>query len=288
MLLIGAVGLALQFWVLRPLQQISYSLAVDNPRTVEALSQQRHELGQIAQLVRTSFDQRNSLKRENAERTQAQEALQRTEHALRQTLDQRSRLGRDLHDGVIQSLYAAGMGLAGIRELLQPEQVEAAARLEQTRGALNETIHDVRNFIIGLEPEALRLQTFSQAVLALLDTLHGVRVFSSDVKIDEDVAQRLTLAQRVHALQIAREAVSNALRHGAASKVTVSLESTGSHARFEIIDDGRGFDPNAMPNGGGLRNLTQRAHELGAELTVESKPGEGTRLKLIFSLQSYV
>jgi signal transduction histidine kinase len=287
-LLITAVGLALRTWVLRPLRLVSESLERETPDAVADLSRERSELGQVAQLVRQSFDQRADLKREVDERTRAQEALERTEVTLRRTLEERARLGRDLHDGVIQSLYAAGMGLAGIRDLLQPDQSEAAARLEQTRAALNETIHDVRNFIIGLEPEALKLQTFSQAVAALLETLHGVRVFRSVVSIDEELATRLTLAQRVHALQITREAVSNALRHGSASNVAVALQMVDNFAEFEITDDGRGFDPVAAPTSGGMRNLAQRAQELGAELTVDSKPGRGTRVKLVFSLHPYV
>lgn len=286
LLLLTAVTLALQAWVLRPLGRIGESLARDDPQPVQTLSAEKNELGRIAQLVTTAFAQRSALKREIEERSRTQAALENSEITLRRTLEERARLGRDLHDGVIQSLYAAGMGLAGIRALLRPDQIEAAARMEQTRAALNETIHDVRNFIIGLEPEALRLQTFSQAVHALLDTMHGGRKFRSVVNIDETLAKQLSLSQRVHALQITREAVSNALRHGAATNVTVALRARDAFAEFEISDDGQGFDAAHPPESGqGLKNLAQRAQELGAELTVDSSPGRGARVLLVFSLQ---
>jgi signal transduction histidine kinase len=288
LLLIVAVGLALNAWVLRPLGLVGEALAHGSPVPVQGLSAQPHELGHVAQLVLSSFDQREALRQEVAERTRAQQALERSEAELRRTLDERAQLGRDLHDGVIQSLYAAGMGLAGVRAQLHPDQSEAAARLEQTRAALNETIHDVRNFIIGLEPEALKLQTFSQAVAALFEAMQNIRPFHATTHIDEAVAQRLTLAQRVHALQIAREAVSNALRHGAAGNIAVALRMTGELAEFAIVDDGGGFDAAAMQSSGfGLKNLAQRAHELGAELTVDSQPGQGTRVKISFSLHDY-
>lgn len=288
LLVLVAITLALRNWVLRPLSTIGESLARNDAQPVQTLSQEKSEMGRLAQLVQSSFAQRETLEREVQERTAAQQALERSEAELRRTFEERARLGRDLHDGVIQSLYAAGMGLAGIRMQLRPDQTEAAARLEQTRAALNETIHDVRNFIIGLEPEALKLQTFSQAVAALLETMHSLRPFRSDVQIDESLATRLTLAQRVHALQIAREAVSNALRHGAADHLWVTLRPAGVFAEFEIRDNGSGFDLQENASSGhGLRNLAQRARELGAELSVDSKPNAGTRVKLVFSLHHY-
>ncbi len=240
LMVIAATWLVLQGWVLQPLARIGESLATNSPQPVESLSAEKSELGRVAGLVRSSFEQREALEREVRERASAQAALQRSEAALQANLEERSRLGRDLHDGVIQSLYSAGMGLTGVRALLGPEQTEAASRLEQSSAALNETIHDVRNFLIGLEPESLKLHTFSQAVTALLEMMRGHRPFQSRVEIDDGLAARLSLAQRVHALQIAREAVSNALRHGAANRIGVSLQTRHGLAEFEVTDDGRG------------------------------------------------
>ena len=284
LLVIGAMALALQQWVLHPLRHIGHSLATENPQTVTALATERSELGRVAQLVVEAFAQRESLQREIEQRARAQEARERSEAALRRNLEERARLGRDLHDGVIQSLYAAGMGLAGIRTLLKSEQTDAAVRLEQTRAALNETIHDVRNFIIGLEPEALKLQTFAQAVAAMLEVIRSMRAFRSTIDIDEAIASRLSLAQRVHALQITREAVSNALRHGHADSVHVALRPHGEFVEFEVSDDGSGFDAaGVVSQGKGLANFAARARELGGELEVISEPGRGTRVRLVFS-----
>lgn len=284
LLLVAGLWLAVWRWTLRPLRAVAESLrqqAATEP--VAALSGERNELGQVATLLVSSFEQRRELEKEIKARTRAQEELARSEAELRRTLDERARLGRDLHDGIIQSLYAAGMGLAGIRMQLQPEQVEAATRLEQTRAALNETIHDVRNFIVGLEPESLRLNTFSQAVGSLLDTMRGMRTFRAELQIDDALAARLTLSQRVHALQIAREAVSNALRHGQANEISVALAAQGDMVEFSVVDNGRGFDPSEAPAGHGLANFVERARELDAELSVDSRPQQGTTVRLIFS-----
>jgi signal transduction histidine kinase len=104
------------------------------------------------------------------------------------------------------------------------------------------------------------------------------------VDVDEELAAQLTLAQRVHALQIAREAVSNALRHGHATHIGIALRRHGEFAEFEVVDDGQGFDVGASAAGKGLVNFTARARELGGELAVNSQPGKGTRVQLVFSL----
>lgn len=283
-MLIAAVALALQVWVLRPLGQIGRSLAGNDPQLARDVGREPNELGEVARLVVTAFTQKEALRHEVAERARAQSALERSEAALRDNLEVRARLGRDLHDGVIQSLYAAGMGLAGVRAALRPEQSEAMDRLDQTRAALNETIHDVRNYIVGLEPEALKLPSFSQAVAALLEAMRGIRAFQSTVEIDDALAAALSLSQRVHALQITREAVSNALRHGAATHLHVALRLRAGFAEVEVNDNGRGFDSSAPPpTGHGLSNFAQRARELGADLILHSAAGRGTTVKLVFS-----
>jgi signal transduction histidine kinase len=272
LLMIAALGLALQRWVLRPLNWISDSLKRGDTAPIGPLLREKSELGGVARLVESDFAQR--------------EALRRSEESLRHTLDEHERLGRDLHDGVIQSLYATGLGLAGIRALVHTDPAEAEERLEQTRHALNETIRDVRNFINGLEPEALKQQTFTHAVEALIEFRKSVRPFNATIEIDENLAARLTHEQRVHALQITREAVSNALRHGQATQVTIVLRPRNSRGvELAITDDGHGFDPAEAGNGGiGLQSFAERARELGAELSIESAAEKGTRVKLAFTL----
>jgi signal transduction histidine kinase len=283
LLVVGALARGLQLWVLRPLGLVSASLRRGDPAALALVRSESGELGRVAQLVESSFAQRDSLQREIAERARVEQSLRRSEETLRRTLEERARLGRNLHDGVIQALYAAGMGLAGIRVLLRPDQQEAAARLEQTRAVLNESVSDLRNFIAGLEPEAAREQTFTQAVTALLDYMQTIRPVSAILSIDEDLAARLSLEQRAHALQFAREAVSNALRHGEASEVRVTLQIRDGRAVFAIEDNGRGFDPAARGKGSGrgLDNLAVRARELGAQFLIRSEPGRGTHVTLI-------
>ena len=282
---LAAMALALQVWVLRPMSLIRESLTTENSALLKDLAQKPDEFGQVARLVISAFRQKAALRNEIVERNRLQESLSKSESALRQSIEDRARLGRDLHDGVIQSLYAAGMGLAGVRAQLRADQGDAVSQLEQTRGVLNETIRDVRNFIVGLEPEASKDQLFSQAVELLLKSMGGMGKFESTITIDNVLANRLSLTQRAHALQITREAVSNALRHGKADKVKVTLQSTISGVLFEVADNGCGFDATSTESHGkGLANFALRARDLGAELQVSSDPGQGTRIEITFFL----
>jgi len=287
LLLLSGLALSLHRWVLRPLELIGASLARESAAPLAPLLAGRDEFAGTARRLEASFAQRDALKMEIEERRRIASALLSAENELRRTMDERTRLGRDLHDGVIKALYATGMGLAGIRALLPPGQNEASERLNQCRATLNEIIRDVRNFITGIEPEALRQQSFTQAVQALLEFMQSIGPSSTKAEIDEHLASQLTLNQRANALHIMREAVSNALRHGAAEHIQVSLTRTpGGDAALDISDDGQGFTPGSDPTnrGRGLENLARRAADLGAVFTLQSEPGRGARLRFVFTL----
>lgn len=284
-LVIGVLALGLRQWVLQPLGWIGGSLAHGTTRPLGPLLKEgeKTELGRVAQLIESAFAQKRELEREVDERKLAESALRKSETAVRRALDEQARLGRDLHDSVIQSLYATGLGLVGIRDQVRRDPAAAELKLDQAREALNETIRDVRNFIVGLEPEAVTRQLFSQAVERLVEFMRAMHPFAAVVEIDESCANALALDQRAHALQIAREAVSNALRHGRATRIVLTLHRRSGRIEFAIDDNGSGFDPAGIRHRGhGLRNLAERARELDAELTVSSEPGKGTHVLLAF------
>ncbi|HEY0968177.1 MAG TPA: CHASE4 domain-containing protein [Opitutaceae bacterium] len=271
LLVIVSLGLSLQRWVLQPLGWIGESLATGNPAAIRPLLSERTELSRVAQLIESSFAQ--------------QTALRESEAALRRTLEERARLGRDLHDGVIQSIYAAGMGLAATRTILKSNPADAEQRIDQVRAALNETIRELRGFITGLEPEAFKQRTFTQAVSALVEFLESTGSVDVRVAIDEPLVEMLPTTARTDALQIIREAMSNSLRHGHAAKVTISLTRADDFARLEIVDDGTGFDPaESRPGGQGLANMAERARESEAEYLLESVRGKGTRIVVKFPI----
>jgi signal transduction histidine kinase len=210
-----------------------------------------------------------------------EEALRLSEQRLRRSLEERERLGRDLHDGVIQSVYAVGLALDDCRHLLRRDPAQAETRLAKCLSDLNGLIRDLRNFIGGLEPEAIRgreLETALKSLGLTLGETHGGRFV---LRVDPVAAERLAPGQATHILHIAREAMTNSLRHAQARNTIVSLQLQDDRTRLEIMDDGVGCDMNPLnATGHGLRNIAARAQELRARFDFISHPGQGTRVVL--------
>lgn len=276
----AALGLALGAFLLAGL--LLFTLTLRTPRASVSrapFAAARSEMNTLARLAQNTVAQGAELSRERDVRRRAEEDAQLKQQLLAQSLQEKVRLGRDLHDGIIQSLYAVGLTLESARVLLETDPAEASRRLEQTRTRINDAIRDIRTYITGLAPENLRRAGFAQALESLLLDLQGGRDTRFDVKIDDEAAALLTADQSLQALQITREAVSNALRHGGASLITIRLHRDDRDACLMIHDNGVGFDPATRREGGhGLGNMHARAEWIGAPLRITSQPGEGTRV----------
>lgn len=245
------------------------------------------EMSGLTRLAQTSAAQEEELDRERDVRRRAEEDAQLRQRLLAQSLEGKIRLGHDLHDGIIQSLYAVGLTLESVRTLLVSDSAEADRRLEKCREGLNGTIRDVRAYITGLGPENLRRIGFAQALDALVAELRADRVVNFDLRIDDEATARLSQEQSIDALQITREAISNSLRHGRATAVTVRVQHSDGEVGLLVQDNGSGFDPATSPAGGhGLGNMRARAQRLGANVRVESRPGQGTRVVVTLPVTS--
>ncbi len=239
----------------------------------------RAEVGTLSKLAETSAAQRMELDRERGVRRRAEEDLALKQHLLTQSLEEKIRLGQDLHDGTIQSLYAVGLTLESVRDLLPDNPAEADRRLEQCRASLNAAIRDTRAYLTGLAPEQLRQADFARTLRTLLDGLCLGHAARCEIRVDDEAAALLTPAQALEALHIAREAASNALRHGHATQVTVRVHKGDHEVCLLVQDNGSGFDPATRRDGGhGLSNMHARAASAGATLQLTSRPGEGVRV----------
>jgi PAS domain S-box-containing protein len=193
-------------------------------------------------------------------------------------LDDRARIGRDLHDGIIQSLFAASMVLNQLRELEQPPNATRAqlVRLERLIGS---SIEDLRLYVRDLTPPALSSSDLGIVVRQLVRDFQERTGIRSRVSLEP---RALATIQRgaVDIVQIIRESLSNIARHASASDCTIRLRRDGEHTTLEIRDDGRGLR-SGQRRGFGLKNIVSRARFLGGEAAVTGEPGAGTVVRVI-------
>ncbi|MDP2384081.1 MAG: PAS domain S-box protein [Nitrospirota bacterium] len=216
------------------------------------------------------------------ERKRMEETLRRRERDLRAALDERERISQDLHDGILQSLFAVGLGLEATKSMMSPKSGKTAGpSLDQAIAQLNHVMHEIRNFIAGLDSDLLKGKDLPTALQQMLDTMTQHQATRVRLAVEDRAAQAISTEQSMHLLLVIQEAVSNCIRHGRAHEARVSLKMLKQGVRLSIRDDGRGFSPEAVKGTGhGLINMAARAQKIGGRFTVTSKIDRGTRVVL--------
>jgi signal transduction histidine kinase len=208
-----------------------------------------------------------------------QARLQGEVHRL-QTLEDRERIARELHDGTVQALFTVGLGLQGTASLVG--EGEVAGRIQSAVEELDRVIRDLRNYIFGLEPGVLADRQLGPALEEMVEEFGHRSGVVAVAEIDPDAAEALA-ADAADVVQLVREALSNVHRHAGAATCRVSLhhDEEGAAALLEVDDDGRGFDlAVASGTGRGLGNLRARAARLGGRAEIVSVPEEGTTVRV--------
>jgi signal transduction histidine kinase len=198
-------------------------------------------------------------------------------------VEERERIGQDLHDGIIQSLYALSLSLEDVPEFMDSNPDEARARIDRAIDGLHLAIRDIRNFIFGLRPERLAQVGLVGGLAAVADEFRLNTMVDLDFRADDALNEELPTEVTVQLLQIAQEALSNIARHSSASRarvVVVSGEDDGDQVILEIADNGIGFvsDQERSEEHRGLRNMHSRVGSIGGRLEILSEPGAGTRI----------
>jgi signal transduction histidine kinase len=215
----------------------------------------------------------------------AAQSLAVSENKVRREGEERERLVRDLHDRTIQSLLAVNAQLvrcAGLAEA--PGATALRDEMDTAAADLDAAVNEVREGILRIGPATEAEVPFREAMTNWLARLNRGHDASLTFESDAPLADRLDIHTRTELTAIIREAVSNALRHGHAERVVVSLRMENGQGLLTVHDDGSGFDPSATGIGGhGLKHLRQRAKDLGGECLVDSRPGGPTTLRVRFA-----
>lgn len=252
----------------------------------------RDEVGQIAkafhELVQTA-----ALMKELETRSKRLAALSaRVAGAQEQ---ERERIARELHDGLGQALTAIKLDLAAARRSLAVDLGQTCDYLEKARLLTEESLDELRRMVFDLRPPALD----HLGLVAALESY--ARAFEQRFKVAVAVAgvgqehapapqSRLPFEVETALYRICQEALANIAEHAAASRCTLTIEQTRREVRLTVLDDGRGFDPATLagPDGAargiGILSMERRAEELGGEFRIESRPGEGTAVRVAVPL----
>jgi two-component system, NarL family, sensor histidine kinase UhpB len=272
-LLVPAIGLALvlppNLLLLRPAFRPLDELAEAMGRHDPLAQGQRVPVDggpDVAALARTFNQMLDRLERERRESAR---------QALRVLEGERSRIARELHDEVGQTLTGAMLQVEALAARIPDELRDELDELRETARCGTE---DVRRIARRLRPEALE-DLGLQSALAALATSFGEH---ARVKVERRLEPALPLPQDEELVnyRVAQEALTNVARHAGATRVELQLQQNPARTVLAVRDDGRGLSPGALPSAHGIRGMRERAMLIGAQLDIESKPGRGTEIRL--------
>lgn len=194
---------------------------------------------------------------------------------------ERDRIAREMHDGVLQSLFSISLGMELCKKQVSRDPVGVVTRLDELQEHLNTSMTELRRFIYDLRPMKLTELGLVGAVEYWLNEITQGLTVKARLTSEGDLSC-LTPSQEAALYRVAKEAVSNAIRHSYADLVEVSISCWDGVAELTVSDDGMGFDVDSVMEGGaggiGLRSISQRVKLEGGAFSIESRPGCGTSL----------
>ncbi len=195
-------------------------------------------------------------------------------------LEERERIGMDLHDGIIQSIYAVGLTLEHARLLLGEDREQTQKSICQSIEDLNSTIRDLRSFIMDMRPRQLYEENLMDGLQRLIDEFRANSLVEATLTGPSKRLDSLSEAHATALFHICQEALANAAKHARAKTVDVHVWTAVDRILMEIHDDGRGFDPQEIKFslGHGISNMQTRARNVGGDLEITTEPDSGTTI----------
>jgi signal transduction histidine kinase len=195
-------------------------------------------------------------------------------------LEERERIGMDLHDGVIQSIYGLGLSLDHVLHSLNEESMDAKKRVQFTIDGLNQVIRDLRAYILDLKPRQMGTDGLIGGIQRLISEFKGNTFVEVNLISLEKNMNDLPEAHSVALFHICQEALANTAKHSKAKNVQISIWNTKERALMEIRDDGIGFEIEKINAniGHGLANMQTRVQSVGGDIEITSRINDGTTI----------
>jgi signal transduction histidine kinase/ligand-binding sensor domain-containing protein len=198
---------------------------------------------------------------------------------------ERNRLARDLHDSITQALYSQTLFAEATARLLSAGDVQTATdHVNELRHSAQQALQEMRLLIYELRPSVLSEEGLISALQLRLESVEERSGFTTEFKVDMEIEIPSNIEESLY--WISQEALNNIVKHAQASKVTLSLEQEKNTIVLDIVDNGRGFDAEKQSQHGGLGllGIQERVDQLNGKMTIESQPGNGTRVRVELNL----
>jgi signal transduction histidine kinase len=195
--------------------------------------------------------------------------------------EERRRLARDLHDEVTQTIYSASLIVEALPGLWQRDPDEGSRNLVKLRQLVRGALAEMRTLLFELRPSAVAGANLGTLLQQLGDVLTGRTRIPVEVALEGDI--KIPPQVKIVYYRIAQEAFNNIAKHAGATRVSARLQQLSDRAVLSIQDNGRGFDPATVSKDHmGLQIMHERADEIGASLSLESEPGRGSQVSVIW------
>ncbi len=194
--------------------------------------------------------------------------------------EERNRIGMDLHDGIIQSIYGVGLTLENAQLSLGEDINESKERITQSIAGLNQVIRDIRSYILDLKPRQMGNEGLIQGLSRLISEYRSNTFADAQLSGSETDLRELPDAHAMALFHICQEALANTAKHAKAKKVQITVWTTADRMLIEIHDNGKGFNTEQMQAniGHGLANIHARARSVGGDVDITSILDEGTTI----------
>lgn len=193
-------------------------------------------------------------------------------------LEERERIGMDLHDGIIQAIYGVGLSLESALHSFEDDPADAKTRVKNSIESLNQAIRDLRGYILDLRPRQMGNEGLMSGLKRLITEFRANTLANVQLTANENELKELPQAYSMVLFHISQEALANIAKHAKAKQVDISLWSTDARVLMEIHDNGKGFEMEKMNAsiGHGLANMQTRVRSVGGDVDISSVVGEGT------------
>lgn len=275
-------------WFVHPISKLLKALESEKADELESNQSLTGEMKQLTQLISQSMRQKERLRKEIERRDVAETALKKREIQLTRLIEERERLNRDLHDEIIQSLFALGLRMESARTDSENSQASSDWNpvLFSCRDQVNEVIRKLRHYLESPGQFVRVSESLKEQIEEIIASFGENNRFTIRVEIPDALEEVLTAGLRHEILALISEGVSNSIRHGQPNviKIHARLENNND-LHLEITDDGKGCEKRQMCGGRGLLNMRNRILDLKGHLNLDSQPNCGFQIRAVIPLK---